>query len=136
MKVDLGVVLEKHKKWWLGEEGGELADLRGADLRDADLRDAYLCGAYLSGAYLRSAYLSGADLRVKTPPLNDHYFISEILLRASINTKQRSWAGLVRISLNWCWEDFKENCSKTMWNWAKKVLCEQWPEFEEKFKEV
>ena len=41
-------ILEKHVKWWRGEDGGERAYLRSADL---------------SGAYLRSADLSGADLR-------------------------------------------------------------------------
>ena len=51
-------ILEKHKMWLNGEEGGERANLRGADLREADLR-----GANLNGAYLRWANLSGADLR-------------------------------------------------------------------------
>ena len=49
---ELKEVLDKHRKWRLGEEGGERADLRGA----------YLRGAYLRGAYLRGADLRGADL--------------------------------------------------------------------------
>ena len=56
-------VLEKHKKWLNGEDGGECADLRDADLCGADLRDADLCGADLRDADLRGAYLRGADLR-------------------------------------------------------------------------
>ena len=65
-------ILEKHKKWLLGEGGGERANLRNADLRNADLRDANLrdadlrnadlCGADLCGADLRNADLCGADL--------------------------------------------------------------------------
>ena len=66
-------ILEKHKKWLLGEGGGERADLRGADLcsanlrnadlRGADLRGADLCSADLRGANLRNANLRNADLR-------------------------------------------------------------------------
>ena len=65
-------ILEKHKIWLKGGEGGSRADLRdadlsgadlsGADLRDADLRDADLRDADLSGADLRDADLSRADL--------------------------------------------------------------------------
>ena len=51
--MNIHEVLEKHKKWLNGEEGGQRADLRGAYLRGANLR----------GADLRSADLHGADLR-------------------------------------------------------------------------
>lgn len=43
---ELNVMLEAHKKWLNGEEGGQQADLQGADLRGADLQDAdidYAC---------------------------------------------------------------------------------------------
>ena len=56
-------ILTKHKKWLLGEDGGERAVLRGADLRRAVLRGADLRGADLRGADLRRADLRGADLR-------------------------------------------------------------------------
>lgn len=64
---ELQLILEKHKRWINGEDGGEQAYLRGADLRGADLifinlRDANLRGADLSGADLSGADLSGADL--------------------------------------------------------------------------
>lgn len=49
-------IIKRHKKWILGEEGGECADLRGADLRGADLRGADLRWANLSGADLSGAY--------------------------------------------------------------------------------
>ena len=52
-------ILELHRKWKLGETGGEYADLQGANLQVADLRRAKL-----QGADLRRAKLQGADLRV------------------------------------------------------------------------
>ncbi len=56
-------ILEKHRKWVLGESDGERADLSSADLRYADLRDANLSSADLRYADLRYANLSSADLR-------------------------------------------------------------------------
>ena len=50
-------ILDKHKKWLDGEDGGEKANLRGADLRDANLRDADLWRANLRGADLWGANL-------------------------------------------------------------------------------
>ena len=60
---ELNKILELHKKWRLGEEGGERANLRGAYLRGAYLEGAYLRGANLRGANLEGAYLEGAYLR-------------------------------------------------------------------------
>ena len=65
---ELKNLLEKHRKWIYGEDGGERADLRYADLRcanlrDADLRCANLRDADLYGADLRCANLRDADLR-------------------------------------------------------------------------
>lgn len=64
---ELQVILEKHKKWLFGEDGGCRADLRGANMRGANmrganLRGANLCGADLRGADLRDANLFGANL--------------------------------------------------------------------------
>lgn len=74
---ELNVILDKHKRWLSGKEGGERAnlsganlseanlgwaDLRWADLSDADLRWADLRGANLGGADLIEANLRGADL--------------------------------------------------------------------------
>ena len=39
-QVELNEILEKHKKWLDGDEGGEKAELRGADLRWANLQEA------------------------------------------------------------------------------------------------
>ena len=70
---ELQEILDAHKKWINGEDGGAGADLRRADLRRADLRradlfganlrDANLFGANLIDANLSGADLSGADLR-------------------------------------------------------------------------
>ena len=64
---ELQEILDAHKKWINGEDGGAGADLRRADLRRADLRRADLFGANLRdanlrGADLRRANLSGANL--------------------------------------------------------------------------
>ena len=55
-------ILEKHKMWLNGEEGGEKANLKDTDLRRVDLRGANLRVADLRGADLRGAKLIGADL--------------------------------------------------------------------------
>ena len=67
-RTELSEILERHRKWLVGEGGGQRADLSEADLseadlREADLRYADLCGANLSGANLSGADLSVADLR-------------------------------------------------------------------------
>ena len=56
-------ILEKHKMWLNGEEGGERANLRSADLIGADLIGADLRRANLWNADLKIADLSGANLR-------------------------------------------------------------------------
>ena len=61
--MNIKEILDKHKKWLLGEDGSERADLCGANLCGADLCGANLCGADLSGADLCGANLCGADLR-------------------------------------------------------------------------
>ena len=60
--MNIKEILDKHKKWLLGEDGSERADLRDANLRGANLCGANLCGADLCGANLCGADLCGADL--------------------------------------------------------------------------
>ena len=60
---ELQEILDAHKKWIKGEDGGVRADLRRADLSEANLRGADLRGADLRRADLRGADLRGADLR-------------------------------------------------------------------------
>jgi hypothetical protein len=69
-KEKLKMIMDKHRKWYLGKDGGKRADLQGADFRRADLqgadfrradlRRANLRRANLQGAYLQGAYLRGA----------------------------------------------------------------------------
>ncbi len=123
-----------------GLSGADLsgADLRSADLSGADLSGVYLSGAYLrgadlNGAYLRGAYLSGVYLRgLKTISISDHYLLSQILLNSATTTKQREYAGLVRISTDWCYTDFIEKISGPCIKWCVSVLS-KYPEFKEKF---
>jgi uncharacterized protein YjbI with pentapeptide repeats len=66
-KTLLNDILEKHKLWISGSDGGVKAvlsdaDLKGADLSDADLSDANLFGANLGGVNLSDANLNGVDL--------------------------------------------------------------------------
>jgi uncharacterized protein YjbI with pentapeptide repeats len=61
-KAELAEALDKHRKWRLGEEGGERADLAGANLTDADLAGAYLARADLADANLADANLADANL--------------------------------------------------------------------------
>lgn len=70
----LNEILDLHKKWLKGEEGGEKANLwgdnlRGTDLRGTDLRGADLWEADLWGANLRGTDLRGADLDYSAWPL-------------------------------------------------------------------
>ena len=66
---ELRVVLEKHKKWLNGEDGGKRANLIGADLIGANLSGANLIRADLSVADLRGADLRGADIDYACWPL-------------------------------------------------------------------
>jgi hypothetical protein len=58
----LAEIIEMHRKWLYGEEGGKRANLRAANLSAADLRAANLRAANLSAADLRAADLRDADL--------------------------------------------------------------------------
>ena len=46
-KDELDIILEKHKSYIVGLDGGEKADLHGANLSHADLNGADLSGTYL-----------------------------------------------------------------------------------------
>lgn len=59
---ELNSILEAHRKYLAGENGGRYADLRNANLSYADLSYADLRGANLIGADLSCANLIGADL--------------------------------------------------------------------------
>ncbi len=59
---EIDKILENHKKWLNGEDGGSRANLQGANLQVADLRGADLRAAELRAADLRAAALQGAKL--------------------------------------------------------------------------
>ena len=111
------------------------ADLSGADLSGADLRDAYLRDAYLSCAYLRGADLRDADLSVKSPPVDSHQFISEVLYRKAKTESQLDFSARIQRQStcrnNW---KFFVNLArkKKVLKWACKILF-QWDEFKERF---
>jgi hypothetical protein len=112
----------------------ENANLESTNFRGANFGNANLKNANLENANLWNANFWGANLDVKIPSINSHHFIAEILFRESKNFKERSWAGSIQISTDWCWNDFKKNCPKQMIVWAQKILCSKWPEFEREFK--
>jgi len=62
-KDEIAAVLDLHKKWLCGEDGGEHANLADAYLLGAYLADANLTGANLRGADLAGANLKGANLK-------------------------------------------------------------------------
>ena len=55
-------ILEAHRKYLAGEDGGRCADLSHANLGFANLKGADLRNANLMGADLRNANLMGANL--------------------------------------------------------------------------
>ena len=58
----LNSILELHRKWLYGEDGGKRANLYYANLSRANLYGANLCDADLSRANLYGANLHGANL--------------------------------------------------------------------------
>jgi uncharacterized protein YjbI with pentapeptide repeats len=114
------------------------ADLGGADLGGANLGGADLAGADLAGADLAGADLAGADLEnIKIPPINDRYFISEILFRHAKIDSQKNFAGRIRIDTSICWSKDLYHLAKEMKviNWATKILS-KWDVYAEKIKEI
>jgi hypothetical protein len=70
----LNKILQKHKDWLDGIEGGVQADLENADLKGVNLKNSYLGGSNLKGADLRGAKLYGAKLN--TADLHGAYLSS------------------------------------------------------------
>jgi len=129
----------------LGDADLGCANLRGADLGCANLKYANLKYANLGGADLGCANLGGANLggadlgcanlgcanleNVKIPPINNHFFISEILFRMATNENQKDFAARIRLETNKCWKYFIQLArDKGTTVWARKTL-EKWDEF-------
>ena len=96
---ELDDILDAHRKWLDGEDGGERADLRNADLRNADLRNADLSYAYLRNADLSYADLSYAYLRnaKNIPPLVEA--VTSILPAGEIVGWKMAHGALVKLSI-------------------------------------
>ena len=74
----------------------------GADLQSADLRYANLRYADLRYANLQSANLQGAVVNWQS-----HALLAQILLNhAGDDVAKRMVAGLIAVSLDWCWDKF------------------------------
>ena len=102
-------ILDNHKMWLAGKEGGKRADLRDATLRDADLRSANLRYADLRCADLSGADLRGADLDFSCLPLwcgslSAHFDDNQIIqivyhaVKAGLNSKNVSEEVKVELS--------------------------------------
>lgn len=84
-------------------------DLRNANLYNVDLRNA--------------------DLRNANLNWQSHTLIAEILRQAANeNVQWRMVAGLVAVSLDWCWKEFKEKLTPEQWEWGVSVL-KQWKNY-------
>ena len=66
---ELDKILENHKKWLNGEDGGIRAYLWNTDFRGAHFRDAYLRHADFLGADFRDADFRGANIDYSCWPL-------------------------------------------------------------------
>ena len=95
--MDLKEILEKHKKWLRGDDGGEWADLSGANLSGANLFGANLSGADLSEANLFGADLSGANL--SGADLSGANLFGANLSGANLFEANLSWADLSEANL-------------------------------------
>ena len=94
------------------------SDLRGSDLRDSDLRYSDLRYSDLRGSDLRGSDLRGSDLS-----WNSHDLLAEILSReAGEDIKLSSFAGLVLLNRNWCWEKWLSVEITPELHWAASVL--------------
>ena len=83
------------------------ANLEGANLEGANLEGANLEGANLRGAYLRGADLEGANLEGANLNWQSHWLLGTILFGAAQqSTARRKVAGLVALSVDWCWNRF------------------------------
>ncbi len=100
-----------------------------ANLSHADLSNADLSNADLSRANFYNADLS--DIKIST---NDHCLLSEILFRKAKTTNERMWAGIVRISTDWCWGDFEENMTEEAKAWTIEIFS-KYPELSGKLKQ-
>lgn len=87
---ELNKIMERHRMWLIGEEGGERADFQGeslpnTDFRHADLQHAILFETDLQQSILEKAILYKTDLRFSVLSRVDlrKAFLRETILRYS-----------------------------------------------------
>ncbi len=97
-KEELNSILELHRKWLIGEDGGERAYLSSANLSYADLSSANLSYADLRSADLSSANLSYADLSYAN--LSYANLLSANLSSANLSSADLSYANLSYANLS------------------------------------
>lgn len=101
-------ILESHRKWLRGEEGGKRADFRntnlsGITLHDADLAKADLRGANLFRANLHFVNLEGADLSEANLSEAELFYArlrNACLNKANLQSADLSYAFLVNADLS------------------------------------
>ena len=120
--MDLKEILEKHKKWLRGDDGGERANLSRADLSEADLSGADLYGADLYGANLSRANLSGANL--SRADLSEADLSGADLSRADLSRADLSEADLSGADLSGA-----KNVNDVIWSLYTAFYPLQCPEF-------
>ena len=112
---ELDIILEKHKSYLMGVDGGEKADLYGANLYGANLSGANLSGANLIGAELYGADLMGADLygaNLSHANLSGANLIGAELYGADLMGANLYGANLSGANLSGTYLDEKEQCRK------------------------
>jgi uncharacterized protein YjbI with pentapeptide repeats len=108
----LDAIIDKHRKWLMGENGGERANLMDANLTDANLADAVLMDANLTDAnltranltrtYLTRANLTRANLtraNLTDANLTDAYLTRANLTRANLTDANLADAVLMDANL-------------------------------------
>lgn len=93
-KDTIAIILEKHRKWLIGEPGGERADFAKMNLSEEDFSGVNLTGAIFSGSNLSGASLARANLCQA-----DFYGAS--LVKANLTEAHLAWANLSGSDLSW-----------------------------------
>lgn len=119
----------------------EFSILENCNLENADLENAYMCqcslkntnltNSIMTKANLAGTFFPGTILEVKKPPVDDAYFISEILWRKAETENQKYLASRIRMEwdINNRWEIYIDWAYNLLvCTWMKDILG-KWQEF-------
>lgn len=119
----------------------EFSILANCNLENTDLENAYMCQCSLMNSNLTNsimtktnlvgAFFSGTILEVKKPPVDDAYFISEILWRRAETENQKYLASRIRMewNINDRWKNYNKWATDLqVYQWMKAILW-KWQEF-------